>query len=248
MDNKKTALILGANSDIAKKLIYIFATNQHNLILAARDTNNLHTLKSDLEIKFNINIKLVKFDILELNNHVNFYNKLQITPDVVVAAIGLLGTQKEAFNNFSFAKKVIDTNLTSQISILDIIAKDMIQKNSNIKKSKKYTIIGISSVAGDRGRPQNHTYGAAKSGFSTYLSGLRATLKRNNINVITIKPGFIETKMTSHMKFPKILKGNPEKVAKDIYKSYVKSKYVIYALLLVFYYDIYQDIARMVIC
>jgi len=226
--NNKTALILGANSDIAKKLIYIFAENKFNLILTARDIEQIKTLKSDLEIKFDIKVENVTFDILNTDKHLEFYKSLNITPDVVVSAIGFMGEQKEAFVNFSHAKEIIDTNLTAQISIIDIIANDMKTKNDKSENKTKYCIIGISSVAGDRGRSENYVYGAAKSAFTTYLSGLRGTLKKYNINIITVKPGLIATKMTEHLSFPKLLFAKPETVAKDIFKAYRKSKHIIY--------------------
>lgn len=226
--NNKTALILGANSDIAKSLIYLFAKNKYNLILTSRSSNNLKNLKSDLEIKFNIKVNNIDFDILNTDQHENFYNSLNITPDVVVSAIGLLGEQNKAFENFSHSKEIIDTNLTAQISILDIIANDMKHKNSKSENKTLYSIIGISSVAGDRGKPDNYTYGAAKAGFTVYLSGLRAALKKYDINVLTVKPGVVATKMTENLSFPKLITANPDNVAKDIFKAYKKLKYLIY--------------------
>jgi len=224
----KTALILGANSDIAKSLIYIFAENKLNLILTARNLDQIKTLKSDLEIKFDIKVQNVNFDILNTEGHLSFYKSLDITPDVVVDAIGVLGNQKKAFESFEYSKNIIDSNLTSHISILDIIANDMKDKNSKLEDKKEYSIIGIGSVAGDAGRPDNYTYGAAKAGYSIYLSGLRTFLKKYNIHVLTVKPGVIATKMTADLSFPSLIVAKPEKVAKAIFKAYKKSKAVIY--------------------
>ena len=74
------------------------------------------------------------------------------------------------------------------------------------KTQKKLdTIIGISSVAGDRGKKKNCIYSSSKSAFSSYLDGLRQKLYSNGIHVITVKPGFVKTKMTENLKLPKIL-------------------------------------------
>lgn len=226
--SKQTALILGANSDIAKNLIYLFAENNFNLILTARNLESLEIIKKDIEIKYDVYIQIIKLDILETSEHQSFYNFIGLTPDVVVDAIGLLGDQQESFKNFNHAKNIIDTNLTAQISILDIIANDMMKQNAKSQNAKNYSIIGISSVAGDRGKPDNYTYGAAKAGFTVYLSGLRAALKKYNINVLTVKPGVVATKMTDHLSFPSLITAEPEKVANSIFKAYKKNKYLLY--------------------
>ena len=88
------------------------------------------------------------------------------------------------------------------------------------------SIIGISSVAGDRGRASNYIYGSAKSGLTTFLSGLRNRLHKSNVKVLAVLPGFVKTKMTSHMKLPTAITSNPEKIASLIYKFRNKSKII----------------------
>jgi decaprenylphospho-beta-D-erythro-pentofuranosid-2-ulose 2-reductase len=78
-------------------------------------------------------------------------------------------------------------------------------------------IVGISSVAGDRGRSSNYIYGSSKAGFSAFLSGLRHRLVRQGVCVITVKPGFVRTQMTAHMTLPPRLTAEPEEVAKAIF-------------------------------
>ena len=97
-----------------------------------------------------------------------------------------------------------------------------------LKKYKTGFIIGISSVAGERGRQKNYIYGSAKSAFSTYLSGLRQELSKKNINVITVHPGFVKTKMTKDIKTIKFLTTTPDKVALDIFKGQQFNKSIIY--------------------
>ena len=118
-------------------------------------------------------------------------------------------------------KKTIDTNYTAYVSLLNIISKDF-------KKRNKGCIIGISSVAGDRGRASNYIYGSSKSAFSAYLSGLRNKMYSYNVNVITIKPGFIDTKMTKNLNFNKLLTSTPDIVAKDVFKAWKKRKNILY--------------------
>jgi short-subunit dehydrogenase len=88
-------------------------------------------------------------------------------------------------------------------------------------------VVGVSSVAGDRGRLGNYVYGSAKAGFTAYLSGLRNRLGRKGVHVMTVKPGPVDTAMTWGIE-GMFLVAPPEKVAKDILKAVRKRKDVIY--------------------
>ena len=92
--------------------------------------------------------------------------------------------QKECENDFSKTLNTINVNFTGAVSILNIIANDM-------EKSKNGFIVGVSSVAGDRGRKANYIYGSSKAAFSAYLSGLRNRLFESKVQVLTVKPGFV---------------------------------------------------------
>ena len=89
-------------------------------------------------------------------------------------------------------------------------------------------IIGISSVAGDRGRASNYIDGAAKGGFSAFLSGLRNRLATKGVQVLTVKPGFVNTRKTAGMKLPKPLTAEPEEVARAIIAATARRKDIIY--------------------
>jgi NAD(P)-dependent dehydrogenase (short-subunit alcohol dehydrogenase family) len=78
------------------------------------------------------------------------------------------------------------------------------------------TIVGVSSVAGDRGRGSNYVYGASKAGFTAFLSGLRNRAAAANVRVITVKPGFVRTRMTAGMKLPPLLTAEPQEVGATI--------------------------------
>jgi len=115
----------------------------------------------------------------------------------------------------------MDTNYTGVVSLFNIIANDF-------EKRKSGFIVGISSVAGDRGRKSNYIYGSAKAAFTAYLSGLRNRLYDAQVHVLTVKPGFVSTKMTEGMDLPEKLTAQPEEVAEDIYKAQQKGKNVLY--------------------
>ena len=215
-------LIIGAKSDIAKALTILFSENSYNIYLAARNVFEINDFAKNIMLK-NLNIvKCIELDILDYRSHLSFYNSLKIRPICAISFVGYLGNQALAQTSFNETKKIIDTNFTGITSLLNIIANDY-------EKNKSGTIIGLSSVAGDRGRKSNYVYGSAKSAFSTFLSGLRARLHKSNIHVITVKPGFVLTKMTKHIKLPNYLTANPTDVAQDIFNAFKNKKNIIYS-------------------
>ena len=88
--------------------------------------------------------------------------------------------------------------------------------------------MGISSVAGDRGRASNYLYGSAKAGFTAFLSGLRNRLAPKHVHVMTIKPGFVATRMTENMNLPPALTASPDDVADAIWNGFRKRRNVMY--------------------
>lgn len=217
----KSVLILGATSDIARACAKKFAEEKFTIYLAGRDKNRLAADAKDLQIRTNCEVATIHFDALSFSSHQQFYSKIKIEPDVVICAVGILGDQKKAESDFNESKKIMDTNYSGCVSILNVIAGEFSKRGSG-------TIIGISSVAGDRGRQSNFIYGSAKAAFTAYLSGLRNRLSKNNVHVITVKPGFVNTSMTEGMNLPGLLTAEPETVANDIYRAYIKNKNIIY--------------------
>jgi len=216
-------LILGATSDIARALAVKFANEGYDLHLAARETGRLSDLKMEIMKKNNVDVNSLIFDAVSYADHSSFYSSLNPKPDIAICVFGYLGNQTTAQNEFSETKKIIETNLTGAISILNIIANDFEQRKTG-------TIIGVSSVAGDRIRRSNYIYGCAKAGFTAYLSGLRSRLFRSAVHVMTVKPGFVKTKMTKNLDLPKLITSNPERVAKDIFKAFQKRNDILYTI------------------
>ena len=215
-------LILGANSDVAWATAKQFAAREGaDLTLASRDMELLKKKVRDIRSRYDVSARAVVFDALDYGTHKDFYADLQPKPDGVVLAFGHNGNQQAARHDFKTVRKIIDANFTGAVSILEIIATDFEQRGKGL-------IVGISSVAGDRGRQSNYFYGAAKAALTAYLSGLRNRLFRANVHVITVLPGFINTKMTEGMNLPGLLTASPEQVAEDIYAAWSKSKNVIY--------------------
>ncbi len=218
-----TVLILGATSDIAIALARNFASQGHQLQLAARSTEALLPLKSDIEIRHQTLVEIIKFDVLDFDSHYDFYNKLRPKPDISVLVFGYLGDHAKALSYWSESKKILDTNYVGAVSVLNVIANDYEQRRTGM-------IVGISSVAGERGRMSNYLYGSAKAGLTAYLSGLRNRLFHAGVHVLTVKPGFVRTKMTEGLKLPAPVTTDPHVVATKIVKAIKRKKNNIYVL------------------
>lgn len=220
MMSMKNVLILGASSDLAQALADQFAAKSFDLILAARNSKRLEPVKSDLSIRFRAKVSLLEFDVMEHESHVSFYNQINPKPDFVICAFGYVGEHKSAMENWEESNRILVTNFSGAVSILNIVANDF-------ERRKTGMIVGISSVAGERGRQSNYMYGSAKAGFTTYLSGLRNRLYKSNVHVLTVKPGFMQTKMLK-LPTPGFLTVGPDKAAMIIISAITKKRNVVY--------------------
>jgi decaprenylphospho-beta-D-erythro-pentofuranosid-2-ulose 2-reductase len=218
---KKSVLLLGARSDIGLAIARHFSKHGFDVLLAARNSARLNKEAADMKIRYNNNVSILEFDILNYAALAGFVQNLSVLPDVVVSVVGLLGDQIEDQKNIPNAKLVMETNYIGPVLILSEFANLFEQRGSGC-------IIGVSSVAGDRGRKSNYFYGSAKAGFTSFLSGLRNRLHSSNVKVITVKPGFVKTAMTEKMQLPKKLTATPEQVAHDVYHAHIKGKDVLY--------------------
>lgn len=216
-----TVLILGAASDIGFAIARSFAKSGSNIQLAARKPEQLGPSRSDLEIRYQVRCSVHFFDALKFDTHEAFYRSLDPQPDVVVYVIGYMKENEKAVSDWSETLRTIHTNYTGAVSILNIVAADYEAKKSG-------TIVGISSVAGLRGRQSNYIYGSAKAAFTAYLSGLRNRLYHSGVHVVTVLPGFVHTKMTEGLKLPALLTAAPEEVGEAVVRAVKSKKNILY--------------------
>jgi decaprenylphospho-beta-D-erythro-pentofuranosid-2-ulose 2-reductase len=214
-------LILGAGSDIAVALARKFAAEGFGVQLAARNINRLFPLQSDLAIRYNAACSLHEFDAERPDTHAAFLESLPSLPDISISVFGYLGDEQKAESDWKECHRILQVNYVGAISILNQIAEKYAALGRGV-------IVGISSVAGERGRKSNYLYGSAKAGFTAYLSGLRNRLFALNVHVLTVQPGFVYTKMTEHLKLPAPLTATAEQVAGAIATAVRKKKNIIY--------------------
>jgi decaprenylphospho-beta-D-erythro-pentofuranosid-2-ulose 2-reductase len=219
-----SVLILGATSAIARAIAVEFATHRYDVILTGRDREELNALAADLHLRYEVSARVEHLDVL---NTAGFETSLPAClADAgeplagVVLCIGAMADEDAARADPREAERLLNTNFTGCVLALNIIA-------NHFEKRGRGFICALSSVAGDRGRQSNYLYGSAKAGLSAYLQGLRNRLFRSHVQVITVKPGFVDTRMTFGR--PGLfLVASPEAVARGIYQAIARGKDVVY--------------------
>lgn len=192
------ALIVGATSAIAQETARVWAARGDDLLLVARDQEKLARVAADLRTRGSGRgrVETMLLDATDLDRHAPLVEQAWATwggLDVVLLAHGTLPEQAAAERDWNLAHHHLVTNFVSVASLLTHLAPRFEAQRSGV-------IAVISSVAGDRGRASNYVYGAAKAGTTAWASGLRGRLRHANVHVLTIKPGFVATPMTAHLR------------------------------------------------
>jgi decaprenylphospho-beta-D-erythro-pentofuranosid-2-ulose 2-reductase len=208
----KSVLLVGATSDIGRATALTYATAGWDVQLAGRNLESVQREADDIATRSGAHVSVHRLDILDSAQFEAFLGALPRLPDTVVCVVGELGEQARAEKEMEHASLVMRTNFEGPALLLGLLADRFAARGTG-------TIVGISSVAGDRGRASNYVYGAAKAGFSAFLSGLRNRLAQKSIRVLTIKPGFVRTRMTAGMKLPGPLTAEPKEVATAIFTA-----------------------------
>jgi short-subunit dehydrogenase len=219
--SEKTILILGAKSDIGLAVAHRFAKDGYDVQLGARSKKSLEDDRVDLELRYSNSVTLHEFDALDLSGHKAFIDRLPDLPGVVVCAVGYLGIQPTSERDLTEATLVMRSNFEGPANIVAAFA-------NRFEKRGSGTIVGISSVAGERGRATNYIYGSAKAGFTAFLSGLRNRLSNSGVHIVTVLPGFVDTKMTQDLDLPAVITAQADEVANAIFKAVQKKRDVVY--------------------
>lgn len=212
MESPKTLLLAGATSDIGRATALAYAEAGWDVLLAARNEDEGRRNADDLATRTGRQVSLHRLDVLDTEGLAGFVDGLPVLPDSVVCVVGELGEQARAESDLAHAALVLRTNFEGPALLLGLFAERFAARGYG-------TIVGVSSVAGDRGRASNYVYGAAKAGLTAFLSGLRNRLARSGLRVVTVKPGFVRTRMTAGMKLPPLLTAEPSEVARAIFAA-----------------------------
>jgi hypothetical protein len=216
-------LIVGATSAMAEACARLWAQRGDQIFLAARNAGQLQSVADDLKTRGAQRVGSKVFDANQFDQHAALLadaTRFMDGLDTVLIAHGTLTDQDRAQSDVQYALAEISTNGTSVVALMTLAGEQL-------AKQGRGAIAVISSVAGDRGRQSNYVYGSAKAMVSAFASGLRQRLAKKGVQVITVKPGFVDTPMTAHLK-KGALWAKPDQVARDISAAIDKGKTIVY--------------------
>ncbi|MGB3626937.1 MAG: SDR family NAD(P)-dependent oxidoreductase [Henriciella sp.] len=223
-NSDRPVLIVGATSDISVALARQMAEAGHPVYLAARDISQLEPIVADLKIRACVPVEAVKMDVTDTGTMRETLFALAPSPKIIVSMVGQMGVQADQEKDPALVQSVTDTNFTGPAALMEAGA-ELFQS-----MDEPTVLVGVSSVAGDRGRARNYYYGAAKAAFTTMLSGLRQRLARTQTTVISVKPGFVATRMTAGMDLPGPLVASDVECARMIHRAIRKKREIVYPL------------------
>lgn len=215
------ALVIGATSDIGRATARKLAAEMQVVQLAGRDVEQLEREACDLRVRTGASVTVHRCDVVRRDGAVALVDTLQPLADVAVCFVGALGDQLRAQRDASAAEELIAVNYIGPALLLGALAERFEARGAG-------TLVGVGSVAGDRGRGSNYVYGSAKAGFAAFLSGLRNRLAGKGVHVVTVKPGFVRTRMTDGMELPELLTAEPDEVADVIVQAVRRGRDVVY--------------------
>jgi decaprenylphospho-beta-D-erythro-pentofuranosid-2-ulose 2-reductase len=216
-------LVLGATSGIAIAVMRLLAARGASFFLVARNAQKLNAVEMDLKTR---GATFVESRVLDLNDAPSHPTMLADAAsslgfiDLAFLAHGVLGVQAEVESSYAAAAAIFQTNLLSTVSLITWLA-------NYFEASGQGTLAVLSSVAGDRGRRSNYAYGASKAGLNVFLDGVRNRIDRSGVQVLTIRPGYVDTPMTAGME-PNMLFTSPQRAARDILRAIAKRKDIAY--------------------
>ncbi|HEX3661829.1 MAG TPA: SDR family oxidoreductase [Acidobacteriaceae bacterium] len=220
----RRVLALGATSAIAEATLRLMAEQGASFFLVARNAAKLAAVSADLQTRGADGVAGQVADLDETAGHPALLTAAVAVLggiDVALIAQGVLGDQAQAERDYGAAEAVLRTNFLSAVSLVTWLA-------NYFEAERRGTIAVISSVAGDRGRKSNYVYGASKGGLNVFLDGVRNRIDRAGVQVLTIKPGFVATPMTAHLR-QNALFAQPSEVARYVLSAIDRGKDVAYA-------------------
>ena len=217
-------LIVGATSAIAEATARLFAARGDALFLAARNAAHLRVIADDLKVRGAARVSTATLDVADFSLHEPVVDQAERELggiDLALIAHGTLSDQQQCQADVAALRHEFDVNALSVMGLLTLLA-------NRFESRRQGTLAVISSVAGDRGRQSNYAYGSAKAAVTTFLSGLRQRLAKANVDVLTIKPGFVDTPMTAAIPDKGALWAKPDAIAAGIVRAIERRRSVVY--------------------
>ncbi len=214
---KPLHVIVGATSPIARAYAVDCAVAGKALLLAGRNLEELELIAADLRIRYGVKVAVERYDASLPGEGCRLVGSFASQPVAAIVAFhGIMGGRDEFV-------AMLQVNCAAIAELFEAVA------DQSAHAGSKPVLAAVSSVAGDRGRQSNYPYGASKAALDAYLSGLRNRLHPLGLRVITIKPGFVRTRLTEGKVNPRSpLLAEPAQVADDIRRAIEGSADVVY--------------------
>jgi decaprenylphospho-beta-D-erythro-pentofuranosid-2-ulose 2-reductase len=212
-------VIIGATSAIAQEVAKLYSSAGASLFLVARDESKLQAVAADLRVRGAAGVETFVADLADRSRDAAIVTAAGI-PDVVLIAHGSLPDQR-----------VVERDAAAQVAEFELNATSIIALTAHfanvLEHNRRGTLAVIGSVAGDRGRRSNYIYGAAKAAVHAFCEGLRGRLAEAGVNVVLIKPGWVDTPMTSAMKKNPLF-ASAASIARGIERAITKGQGTVY--------------------
>jgi len=216
-------LVVGATSAIAREAARCFAAEGASLFLCGRDAARLEAIAADLRGRGAARAEIGILDVRESDRHAGLLDAACAALgglDAALLAQGVLPDPDAVEADPAVALDAFAVNTLSVVSLAIRLGRLMARQGHGC-------IAVIGSVAGDRVRGTNAVYGATKAAVEGFCSGLRARLRRSGVAVTLIKPGWVETPMTAHLR-RNALFADPERVGRGIHRAMRRRRAVVY--------------------
>ena len=219
----RKVIVLGALSAVAEQTARLYAAEGAELMLAGRDRARLEAVAADLRVRGAARAEVAALDLAAAAGEAQFQALVEALGGVdhVILAYGVLGGP-EVEQDLDAARALLEVDFTSAALWALAAAKQL-------ERQKGGALVAIGSVAGDRGRASNYVYGAAKAGLAVLMQGLAHRLSRVGARAVVVKPGFIDTPMTAHIRKSGPLWAKPEAIAGIVRRAVDRGGPVAYA-------------------
>lgn len=207
------AIIVGASSGIGEALAQLLTSQGCQVALVARRAEVLQQVAERLNAGRKDLVRVYPHDVCDTEAVPALFQKITHDLgglDMIIYAAGVMPAVEPEEYNFEKDRQMLEVNLLGAVAWLN-------QAAQRFERAKEGTIVGISSVAGERGRKSMPVYCTSKAAFTTYLEALRNRIARYGVKVVTVKPGPVDTPMTQGLKMPLMIP--VEQAAQGILKA-----------------------------
>ena len=217
--------LLGATRGMGRALARLMADRGDEVCLLGRTLVEVERSGGDLEARGTVApVPCIECDLERLETFgpaLTAAEKALQGLDAVVVSAGIFATQDALEDDSELAERLLRVDFSNTVLFCEAAREQLLQHGGG-------TLCVFSSVAGERGRKPVVLYGAAKAGLTHYLEGLDHRYRSAGLNVVTVKPGFVKTSMTSGLAPPPFA-GEPEAVAERVLTAIDRGSPVVYA-------------------